>query len=521
MIKKLRKRLTVVFTAFTGAVLASVLIFSFFISRKQVLESSQFQLSLTASEIANYVILKEDNLAALTDIEQNYNAVLELTKNGSIVNFPSGYNPPTSRDYLLEEAHNTEESSEKIGQFELMVGDDGSTTWEEAQAAVESANPTTEANTQADSDVQSEAANSGTAAVASAEEEAAAAVQYPVAYGVFGHFAEDGAVSAVSLYTSLSYGETPYWEIKGQHGDNYRVISWNYKADSNNKKENNEFTFTLLQDKGPENSRIFLLALLHLAGLGAGLALLAFINWHLSKTLLKPTADGLQRQTAFVAAASHELRSPLAVIRSSLSAADSSPTVIQAKKYRQTAEDEVERMSRLVDDLLLLAGGDANTWELNLRPLDLDTLLIETHEQYLPLAKDSKMQFKLNLPDEALGETLGDQGRLQQILQILLSNAMEYSPENSTIILSCRQKKGMIEFSVIDHGPGICDADKARIFDRFYQADKSRTNRTHFGLGLSVAKELAELHGGTLSVVDTPGGGATFRLKIPRKAAHG
>ena len=96
-----------------------------------------------------------------------------------------------------------------------------------------------------------------------------------------------------------------------------------------------------------------------------------------------------------------------------------------------------------------------------------------------------------------------------------MNNALEHTPENTAIALVLSLgAKGTVDFLVIDHGSGIPDPDKAHIFDRFYRADASRTDIRNFGLGLSVARELARLHRASLTVLDTPGGGATFRLRF-------
>ena len=109
-----------------------------------------------------------------------------------------------------------------------------------------------------------------------------------------------------------------------------------------------------------------------------------------------------------------------------------------------------------------------------------------------------------------------DGGRLKQLLAILLNNAMEHTPAGTGIelVLCGDGAKAPITFLVVDHGHGIPNEDKAHIFDRFYRADTSRTSKRNFGLGLSVARELARLHHATLTVEDTPGGGATFRLQF-------
>ncbi len=113
----------------------------------------------------------------------------------------------------------------------------------------------------------------------------------------------------------------------------------------------------------------------------------------------------------------------------------------------------------------------------------------------------------------------GDEERLVQLLGVLISNALEYAPPGSAVELILRRRGGRAAVLVRDHGPGVPDADKERIFARFYRAEQSRTDHAHFGLGLAVASELARLHGARLSVRDTLNArgepdGATFVLEL-------
>ncbi|MDE6674709.1 MAG: ATP-binding protein, partial [Acetatifactor sp.] len=111
----------------------------------------------------------------------------------------------------------------------------------------------------------------------------------------------------------------------------------------------------------------------------------------------------------------------------------------------------------------------------------------------------------------------GDRHRLEQLLTILLQNALNYTPEGGTVTLSARlapDKSRTIQVLVSDNGPGVPDAEKAHIFQRFYRVEQSHTDRSHFGLGLCIAQEIALAHRGTLTVSDTEGGGATFCLAL-------
>jgi signal transduction histidine kinase len=117
-----------------------------------------------------------------------------------------------------------------------------------------------------------------------------------------------------------------------------------------------------------------------------------------------------------------------------------------------------------------------------------------------------------------LGEIYINPHRIYQLLQILVNNANSYTPDHSIITISSRITKKQLIVEVIDHGKGIPDQDKARVFDRYYRRDPSRNDKSHFGLGLNIAKELTHLHHGTLTLHDTKGGGCTFQILLPNKA---
>jgi len=119
------------------------------------------------------------------------------------------------------------------------------------------------------------------------------------------------------------------------------------------------------------------------------------------------------------------------------------------------------------------------------------------------------------MPEEVIPPVSADADRVKQILSILVDNALRYAPEKSTVHLCMeKQSKGCV-MSVVDHGPGIPDSEKKKVFDRFYRGSQSRSDPNHFGLGLAVAQELAAVHGGRLWLTDTPGGGATFSVFLP------
>ena len=260
----------------------------------------------------------------------------------------------------------------------------------------------------------------------------------------------------------------------------------------------------------PETVRqSILIALLYLSGI-TGLYLVS--RWVVGKSV-KPVEESRRRQTEFIAAASHELKSPLAVIRANTSAMLIEPE--RADYFAKGIDKECVRLSALIEDLLLLASADAKNWKMNRELIDTDLLLIETYESFLPVCLERKKGLKLELPEDMLPKIWGDALRVKQILSVLLDNAVSYTKENDIIILRAYRKKNRLCIEVEDHGPGIEAAKREDIFERFCKGDKSRGDKSHFGLGLSVARELAQLHGGRICVKDTEGGGVTFAVYLP------
>ena len=258
-----------------------------------------------------------------------------------------------------------------------------------------------------------------------------------------------------------------------------------------------------------------------LAGVGAkyallwvgGTALLTAAGALLAHIALRPTAAALRQQNEFVAAASHELRAPLTVLKSSLQAAASEPA--RRDKLLAIAGAEVARLQRLTEELLFLAGQNAHLLRLCPEELAPDTFLLEVWEAWRAPLRQSGHELTLELPDEPFSSIRADKARLEQLFTILLHNAMEYTPPGTAIELKAERRGAGVLFSVADHGPGVPDADKQRIFRRFARGEECRTGKEHFGLGLSIARQIALLHGGKLWVEDAPGGGAVFLLQLP------
>lgn len=231
---------------------------------------------------------------------------------------------------------------------------------------------------------------------------------------------------------------------------------------------------------------------------------------------MKPTEKTMQSQKNFIAAVSHELKTPLAVLLSATDVIETSPDcTANIRNHLSLMETEISRMARLIQDLLLLSSIDAGNWVFHKSKINVDTLLINLYEKFEIICHKKSIDLQIEMPEECLPPLFSDEDRLSQIISIFLDNAISYSPEHSSILLEASSKKNNLAISIIDHGIGISEEDKKHIFDRFYRCDKSRTKKGHYGLGLSVANELVSLLDGKIYLSDTPGGGCTFTIAIP------
>jgi len=237
--------------------------------------------------------------------------------------------------------------------------------------------------------------------------------------------------------------------------------------------------------------------------------------------LLDRLAQVIDAQQRLGADVSHELRTPLTAIRGNVTllrrgAADDP----QEREIALDAiEAEVNRMSRLVADLLLLAQADAGL-QLEKQPVEMDTLLLEVYRQAQAMAAVSagaveRVTVRLGHEDQAL--VLGDPDRLRQLLLNLVDNAIKYTPRGGTITLSLYREEGWVRVSVQDTGVGIPPEALPHIFERFFRMP--RQGRKGVGLGLAIARWIAEAHGGRLEVESQVGQGSTFTLWLPEAKA--
>ena len=301
------------------------------------------------------------------------------------------------------------------------------------------------------------------------------------------------------------------FEIDGQNNDTYLAIPAMVIS-----KDNTIYDMALLYRSKTVSELIGNQAVLYFSVWLVSLICVALLSRLILKKALRPTERVLKSQKDFVAAASHELKSPLAVIVANVEKIGKLDTQnSELEKSVKVVNTECMRMSRLISDMLLLASSDTNTWSVSKKEINIDTLLITLYETYEPICAKHNIALELNIADTSYPALYSDPERIMQILNIFMDNAISHSNDSPSIQIKTSLTAKAITFYIVDHGNGISEQDKPYIFDRFYCADKSHTDKSHFGLGLSIANELAKMLNGKVGFEDTANGGATFFITIP------
>ena len=217
----------------------------------------------------------------------------------------------------------------------------------------------------------------------------------------------------------------------------------------------------------------------------------------------------------FVADVSHELRTPMASIAAAAETlADAAPDEAERRELVALIERQTAHMKELIDDLMDLAQIESGAVELDNELVPLGDLLRETARDLAVDASRRRVEIRVDSDEGACA--FADRRRLRQIARNLLDNAVKFSPEGSPVTLTAFREPGWTGFSVADRGPGIPKAEREKIFQRFYQVDRSRSKaRAGTGLGLAIVKHLVHANGGTVEVESEAGSGSRFTVRLP------
>jgi heavy metal sensor kinase len=236
-------------------------------------------------------------------------------------------------------------------------------------------------------------------------------------------------------------------------------------------------------------------------------------------TMLARLENAFEQQKRFIADASHEMRTPLTILKGDVEVALNRPR--SAKEYQETLKmvnQTTDRLNALTEELFLLARADNNQYPLQLEPINLPQLLTHEVSSLLPHALKKQVTLHLDTPDEL--SLPGDPAKLARLFRNLIENAIKYAQANDAVTITVTSVNSQARITIADTGPGIPSEHLAHIFERFYRIDKARSRQTAevgsgAGLGLSIAQWLAQAHGGRIEVTSEVGQGTTFTVWLP------
>jgi two-component system, OmpR family, sensor histidine kinase CiaH len=246
--------------------------------------------------------------------------------------------------------------------------------------------------------------------------------------------------------------------------------------------------------------------------LGGGL-----LSYYLALKTLRPIEEAQEAQNRFTADASHELRTPITAMRTENEVTLMNPklTLAEAKRQLKSNIEELEKLTQLSDGLLRLASIENSV--VVQEPVALGTVIEKALARVKPIAQHKAIRIKHMGPADAV--ITGDEASLVEALVILLDNAVKYSPEKAQVKLETARDQKHVVIKVSDQGIGIKASELPHIFERFYRADTARSKQQipGYGLGLAIAKNIMETHGGSLTASSQPGKGSTFILELPHR----
>jgi signal transduction histidine kinase len=257
-----------------------------------------------------------------------------------------------------------------------------------------------------------------------------------------------------------------------------------------------------------------LVGVMGLVGVGLGTIVAVPVGLFLARRAMRPIDAAFARQRAFVADASHELRTPLTLIRATTELVQRLPDASKAvREELDGVLDEVDATNRLVGDLLLLARFDSDDLPLRRELLDLGSVVRAAATTFTPLAETAGLILLIETAPRIMVNA--DADRIRQVLRILLDNAIAYTPAGGSVRVVVEQRGTRAVVAVGDTGTGIPPAEHARVFDRFYRADRARSRGAGgTGLGLAIARALVRAHHGDIGL-DSPGQGTRVWFTLP------
>ncbi len=244
------------------------------------------------------------------------------------------------------------------------------------------------------------------------------------------------------------------------------------------------------------------------------------ISYWLARETLKPIEAAHEQQKRFVADASHELRTPLTALRmeSEVALLDDQLDTKALRRVITSNIEEASKLETLINNLMRLSLLEAEKQQRQFTMQDLKPLAKEAIDQIKSQADAKNISVSIRSPSKATFKVKGDHDSLIQLLVIFLDNAIKYSPKQTHVVLSLAHTSDYVSIKITDQGHGIKAGHLEHVFDRFYRADASRSNESGFGLGLSIAKLITDIHQAIITITSAPGKGTTVQVDFPIKA---
>lgn len=320
-------------------------------------------------------------------------------------------------------------------------------------------------------------------------------------------------------FSNTETAGTPHTITADKHS--YRVLKFSLHNQGSEEDINNNISVGIVRSMVDINHTLRSLMLDIIIGIIAGLIISILAGLFLARRALVPIRNSWEKQQQFVADASHELRTPVAVIhaRTELLFRHPAHSIEQESSNIAVILNESKQMGKLLDDLLTLARSDSNQQQIQSSTIAIDALLRNLSEQFQLLASTKDVEIITELQEPL--SLWGDEARIRQLLIILLDNALKYTSSAGRITLTSRYQAHSVYISVSDEGCGIPEEELPHVFERFYRGDKVRS-RTEggTGLGLSIAQWIVDEHGGVIHIDSKVNVGTRVEVLFPRKNSN-
>lgn len=235
------------------------------------------------------------------------------------------------------------------------------------------------------------------------------------------------------------------------------------------------------------------------------------ISYYLSRWMIKPSEKAIKNQKIFVANISHDLKTPITIIKAN---ADLIENEVKNKKSIKYIKQETEKLNHLVNEMLTLTRIDNTISKENFKSFNFGDSLFDVVLPFESIAYEKGIRFNINI--DKVTDYFGDESNIQKLAEILIDNAMSYTAKGGIVDVDAYENSKVVTLSVTNTGEPISDEKKVEIFDRFYRESKSRESTgNHYGLGLSIASTIVKKHNGKISI-ESKNGKNTFTVTLPK-----